>query len=159
MCECILLDEVLSTVKLTHMQFVDFCLLCGNDYLDRIRLIGFKKALALIQKCKTIDAALIELSKKRKDLDKFELSNKEIVDEVRNYFIGKLDIKFDNVPVVFYQKGLETFLSENIVGFNRTRMSNKLPVTIRALKDFNEMFAGMQKFVLVLKESPDEQHI
>lgn len=155
-CTCVFLDEVLETLRMTHLQFVDFCLMCGNDYIDRIRLIGFVKAMELIQIHKNIENALVALQKKKKDLHQYELSNLDIVREVRGYFLSKLDITLDNMPIVMYRDNLDNFFSEAFVGYNKTRMMSKLPFVTNLLREFNQNFATLQKFVLVVKEGIDE---
>lgn len=45
-------------------QFIDLCILLGCDYCDKIRGIGPKSALKLIQEKKTIEEILKNLDKK-----------------------------------------------------------------------------------------------
>jgi flap endonuclease-1 len=43
------LDKVLEGLGLTMDQFVDLCILLGCDYCDKIRGVGPKSAIKLIQ--------------------------------------------------------------------------------------------------------------
>ena len=49
------LVEVLTTLELSHNQFVDFCILLGTDYNIRIKGIGPVTALKLIKEHKSIE--------------------------------------------------------------------------------------------------------
>ncbi|XP_060681245.1 flap endonuclease 1-like isoform X2 [Hemiscyllium ocellatum] len=53
--EEISLPEILKALRLTQEQFVDLCILMGCDYCDKIKGIGMKRALPLIQNHKTIE--------------------------------------------------------------------------------------------------------
>jgi len=47
--------KILLSLGLTRLQFVDFCILCGSDYTDKIKGIGPKKALEIIKKYNSLD--------------------------------------------------------------------------------------------------------
>lgn len=47
-CNEIVYDHLLQTLNLTHAQFLDFCILCGNDYNSNIPGIGPVKAYSLL---------------------------------------------------------------------------------------------------------------
>jgi len=55
---------ILSKLKLTFPQFVDFCILTGCDYTDSIPGININESLYYIQKYKTIEQCLPFLQKK-----------------------------------------------------------------------------------------------
>lgn len=63
-------DKVLTGLDLSAAQFVDFCILCGCDYTDRIASVGPKTALKLIRAHKTIENVIKSLSKITKEKDK-----------------------------------------------------------------------------------------
>jgi flap endonuclease-1 len=44
------LDKVLSGSQFTQDQFINYCLLCGSDYMETIKGIGYKKAIDMIKK-------------------------------------------------------------------------------------------------------------
>lgn len=52
------LPQVLEDLELTHGEFVDLCILLGCDYCDTIRGIGPKRALALIERHRSIENAV-----------------------------------------------------------------------------------------------------
>ncbi|XP_018416425.1 PREDICTED: flap endonuclease 1-like [Nanorana parkeri] len=52
------LPEILSTLKMSREQFVDLCILLGCDYTSKIKGLGEKKALKMIQKYGTIENIL-----------------------------------------------------------------------------------------------------
>jgi len=54
-------EGVLAGLGLTPAQFVDVCILCGCDYCGTIRGVGPQRALDLIKKHGTIEAALATL--------------------------------------------------------------------------------------------------
>lgn len=45
-------------------QFVDLCILLGCDYCDKIAGLGPKRALALIQKHRTIENVVLHVNRK-----------------------------------------------------------------------------------------------
>ena len=49
------IGPVLNAIKMTYVQFVDFCILLGCDYNSNIPLIGSKRAFELIKKFGSID--------------------------------------------------------------------------------------------------------
>lgn len=63
LCE---LDVVLKELKLSYEEFIDFCILCGCDYLPGIPKIGPVNSLKIIQKHKTIDSFIQENEKTKK---------------------------------------------------------------------------------------------
>ena len=58
------LNTILSKLKLTFPQFVDFCILTGCDYTEPIPGITINESLYYIQKYKTIENCLPLLQKK-----------------------------------------------------------------------------------------------
>jgi len=63
LCE---LDIVLKELNLSQDEFIDFCILCGCDYLPGIPKIGPVNSLKIIQKHKTIDSFIHENEKIKK---------------------------------------------------------------------------------------------
>lgn len=54
------LDDILQALELTKEQFLDFCILCGTDFNERISKIGPVKSLSYIKKYKNIENILNE---------------------------------------------------------------------------------------------------
>lgn len=48
-------EKIIEDLKLTHEQFIDFCILCGCDYCPTILRVGPQKAYQYIQKYGTIE--------------------------------------------------------------------------------------------------------
>lgn len=65
------IDDVYKHVGLSHVQFVDFCIMCGCDYLKRIKGIGVKYSLNYIQQHKTIEDVLGNLPEKFQTPEKY----------------------------------------------------------------------------------------
>ncbi|XP_030076078.1 probable flap endonuclease 1 homolog [Microcaecilia unicolor] len=76
------LPIVLEKLKLTHEQFVDLCILLGCDYCEKIRGLGPKKALKLLQKHGSIEQILQNI-----DLQKYPRPNTWPLQESRALFL------------------------------------------------------------------------
>ncbi|XP_078542671.1 putative flap endonuclease 1 homolog [Lissotriton helveticus] len=59
------LPIILETLKLNQRQFVDLCILLGCDYTGKIRGLGPKKALNLLQKYGSIEGIMEHTDKKK----------------------------------------------------------------------------------------------
>jgi len=86
--EEISLDATLQNLGLTREQLVDMGLLMGTDFNEGVKGIGPKKALALIKKHGSLEAALAELA-----------VDIEAKDEVREIFLhpnvlDKIELRF-----------------------------------------------------------------
>ena len=57
------LEVVLNELKLNMDEFIDFCILCGCDYIPSIPKIGPVNALKIIQKYRNIDSFIKENEK------------------------------------------------------------------------------------------------
>ena len=51
-------DKVLEGFEMTHVQFIDYCILLGCDYCETISGVGPKRALDLIRQHETIENVL-----------------------------------------------------------------------------------------------------
>ncbi|EGP86551.1 uncharacterized protein MYCGRDRAFT_100567 [Zymoseptoria tritici IPO323] len=60
------LDRVLEGLEMDQTQFIDFCILLGCDYLDPVKGIGPKSALALIKEHKTLENVVVYIEKSGK---------------------------------------------------------------------------------------------
>lgn len=58
------LPKLLHKLNITQKEFVDLCILLGCDYCDKISGLGPKKALALIQKHRTIEEVVLHINRK-----------------------------------------------------------------------------------------------
>lgn len=53
---CVQQADILATLQLSHQEFMDFCIMCGCDFNQRIPRIGPVKSYALIKEHRSIDA-------------------------------------------------------------------------------------------------------
>ncbi|CAH7665753.1 PIN domain-like protein [Phakopsora pachyrhizi] len=58
------LEKVLTGLELTMDQFIEFCILCGCDYVDPLRGIAAKTALKLIKEFDTLENVINHLKDK-----------------------------------------------------------------------------------------------
>jgi flap endonuclease-1 len=56
------LEGVLSSLKLSHSEFVDLCIMSGCDYLENIERVGINKAYQLITQHRNLEAVVQHLS-------------------------------------------------------------------------------------------------
>lgn len=56
------LEKALSSLQLTHYQFIDLCILLGCDYCPTIKGVGQVTAYDLLVKYKSLDSVLTELA-------------------------------------------------------------------------------------------------
>jgi 5'-3' exonuclease len=57
-CNEVKIDYLLSEMKLSYDQFVDFCILCGTDYNETIKKVGIVSAYKAINQYNTIETFL-----------------------------------------------------------------------------------------------------
>jgi 5'-3' exonuclease len=80
-CKEYKLEGILKDMGWCHAQFVDFCILCGCDYIDRIPWLGCKTAKKYIDTHKTIENVVADIEKKKKGRIRME------PDEIKEYMI------------------------------------------------------------------------
>jgi flap endonuclease-1 len=101
LCE---LDIVLKELNLSQNEFIDFCILCGCDYLPGIPKIGPVNSLKIIQKHKTIDSFIQENEKTKKYIipESFNYSlARELFKQNREYSINEnTPIINENTPII-----------------------------------------------------------
>ena len=110
---------VLEELQLTQEQFIDFCILCGCDYCDRIKGIGPQKAYSLIREYGTIEKILENIDQKAHPLPEdfnYEgarelFRHHEVTTDVRLKW-GKPDLA-----------GMKAFMCEQ-KGFSEARIEN-----------------------------------
>jgi len=62
-----MLDKVLDEIELSYEQFIDFCILCGCDYVSRIGNLGPNSAYELIKQHNTIEEVMAVIEQKNKE--------------------------------------------------------------------------------------------
>lgn len=58
------LPEILQNLQMTQEQFIDLCILLGCDYTSKIKGLGVKKAIKMMQKYGTIEGILPNINPK-----------------------------------------------------------------------------------------------
>jgi len=101
LCE---LDIVLKELNLSQNEFIDFCILCGCDYLPGIPKIGPVNSLKIIQKYKSLDSFIQENEKTKKYIipESFNYSlARELFKQNREYSINNnTPIINNNTPII-----------------------------------------------------------
>ena len=85
-CKEYVLKDILTDFNWTHDQFVDFCILSGCDYVDRIPKLGVKTAKKYIDTHITIENVVAALYRKKKCGMKVPDGYLEKVNKARNIF-------------------------------------------------------------------------
>jgi flap endonuclease-1 len=101
LCE---LDIVLKELNLSQNEFIDFCILCGCDYLPGIPKIGPVNSLKIIQKHKTIDSFIQENDK----------TKKYIIPESFNYSLARELFKQNKEYQLIHENPIINENTENI---------------------------------------------
>ncbi|KXT13456.1 hypothetical protein AC579_4240 [Pseudocercospora musae] len=116
------LDRVLEGLDMDQNQFIDLCILLGCDYLDPVKGIGPKNALALIKEHKNLEGvvAMIEKTGKYTLPEDWPYQDARVLfqePDVRQPDHPECDFKWDNPDV----DGLVKFLVEE-KGFSEDRV-------------------------------------
>jgi flap endonuclease-1 len=114
--------KVLSSLKLTYDEFIDFCILCGCDYCETIKGIGPKTALNMIRKFSNIETVIENLPEKY--TNKVPDSLKDNLEQIRTLFKNPDVIPADSVELKFIKPDREGILQFLVIekGFNRDRV-------------------------------------
>ena len=129
------LDELLTGLKLTMNQFIDFCILCGCDYCPTIPKIGPVTSLNLIQEHENIENIINTLPSKYNIPENFDYGT------ARQLF--KQDIvlpEYDlSIKPIQYTK-LELFLTTE-KNINQTVFENIIKRYTYALGEYNSIIS------------------
>ena len=87
-------------MKLSYEEFIDFCILCGCDYLPGIPKIGPVNSLKIIQKYKSIDSFIQENEK----------TKKYIIPELFNYSLAR-ELFIQNREYQLIQENIPLFIN------------------------------------------------
>lgn len=113
--------KVLEGLKLTYLQFIDMCILCGCDYIESIKGIGAKTALKLLRKYGNIESII--------KLGKYEIpvNFEEKLNEVRKLFLCPEIVPSKNLLIHFNKVNNEEIMEFLLKkGFNKERINNVL---------------------------------
>ena len=125
------LEKILKELNLTYSQWVDFCILCGCDYVKRIKMMGIKTSYKLIKTHSTIENVLSNIN------DKYTVQNSYLSSCVnaRNIFKGNGEYKeeFNNLDITMtdlYENQLENIKDYFIkkTQFDITKIDDKIKV-------------------------------
>jgi flap endonuclease-1 len=118
------LATALSELKMSQTEFIDLCILLGCDYTSTIKGVGPQKAVALIQKWKSIEKSIANLTDKEKAGLQEDFLYKEAAELFINPEVGdvsSLDLKWNSPDV----EGIMKYLVEE-KGFSEDRVKSGL---------------------------------
>lgn len=168
-CTCIILQNVLASLKMTETQFVDFCMLLGTDYNDRIKGFGWKLGLRELRECETLEATIRSIAVKKEDkkaaaiergkpwnersFNEYRLAHDNVIKEIRGYFLSSFALNIandhDQDITLHYEEGLPACFDKLFTSFNRKRMLEKVESVEQQLWKFNQIYASMQEFQII----------
>lgn len=157
-CSVILLDNLLSSLRMQQNEFVDFCILLGCDYVSRMIGCGWVNALKFFRSEGSLEAVVEIWKKKPKTQKDHRLFQPELVREIRGYFLDDLDDCIPDFPlVVNYSSGLGHCFDTHFVSWARDKLKDDVVKHTKKLEEFNQKFALLQKFLLISKEDVGQQ--
>lgn len=123
------LEKVLEGLELSHQEFVDLCILLGCDYCDKIRGVGPKSALKLVQEHKSIDKIIKNIDKKKYIVPEgwnYE-GARRLFNEPEVTPASQIDIKWEKPD----EEGLVKYMCED-KGFAEDRIRNGAKKLLKA---------------------------
>ena len=143
-------DKILEGFEMNKEQFVDLCILLGCDYCDKIRGIGPKNAIKLIQEHKTIEKVLEVIDQK-----KFTVPENWVFKGARQLFhepevtpAAEIELKWEKPD----EEGLVKFMSEEN-GFAEDRIRNGAKKLLKAKQGTTQ--GRLDSFFKVLPNTPN----
>lgn len=143
------LAKVLEGFDMSQEEFIDLCILLGCDYCDKIRGVGPKNALKLLQEHKSIENILKKLDKK-----KYTVPENWLFAEARRLFKepevtpgDDLDFKWEKPD----EEGLVKYMCEE-KGFAEDRIRNGAKKLIKARQGTTQ--GRLDSFFKVLPSTP-----
>ena len=123
------LNKVLEGLELNQEEFIDLCILLGCDYCDKIRGMGPKTAIKLVQEHKSIENIIKHIDKK-----KHTIPENWLFEEARRLFREpevtpgeELDFKWEKPD----EEGLVKYMCEE-KGFAEDRIRNGAKKLLKA---------------------------
>merc|ERR1712012_333498 len=139
------IDRVLEGFKMNMSEFIDLCILLGCDYCDKIKAIGPKNAIKLIQEHKSIEKIIEHLDGKKNTIPENwnykkarELFHNPEVTPAKD-----IELKWENPDE---EKLVEFMCQKN--GFNEERIRSGAQKLLKARKKANQ--GRMDSFFKVL---------
>jgi len=143
-------EKILEGFEMDKDQFIDLCLLLGCDYCDKIRGIGPKNAIKLIQEHKSIEKIIEAI-----DTKKFIVPENWVYEGARELFkkpevtlASDIDLKWEKPDV----EGLVKFMSEEN-GFAEDRIRSGAEKLLKAKQGSTQ--GRLDSFFKVLPSTPN----
>lgn len=142
------LDKVLEGFQLSQEEFIDLCILLGCDYCEKIRGIGPKNAVKLVQEHRSIEKIIKNLDKK------YSVPENWMYSEARRLFkepdvtpAEEFDFKWEKPD----EDNLIKFMCEE-KGFNEERIRNAAKKLTKARQGTTQ--GRLDSFFKVLPSTP-----
>ncbi|TRY74760.1 hypothetical protein TCAL_00732 [Tigriopus californicus] len=142
-------DQVLEGFNMTQDQFIDLCILLGCDYCDKIKGVGPKNAIKLVQDHKSIEEIIKHLDGK-----KFSPPENWLFSEARRLFkepevtpASEIDLKWEKPD----EEGLVKYMCEQ-KGFAEDRIRNGAKKLLKARQGSTQ--GRLDGFFKVLPSTP-----
>ena len=143
-------DKILEGFEMDRDQFIDLCILLGCDYCDKIRGIGPKNAIKLVQEHKSIDKILENI-----DTKKFVVPENWVYEGARQLFkqpevipASEIELKWEKPD----EEGLVKFMAEEN-GFAEDRIRNNAKKLLKAKQGTTQ--GRLDSFFKVLPSTPN----
>jgi flap endonuclease-1 len=144
------LSEILEGFNMKQEEFIDLCILLGCDYCEKIRGVGPKSAIKLIQEHGSIEAVIKAVDKK-----KHTIPENWLFSEARRLFITpdvtpgeEFDFKWEKPD----EEGLIKYMCEE-KGFAEDRIRNGLKKLLKARQGTTQ--GRLDSFFKVLPSTPN----
>ena len=110
-CSLVNLDVVLSDLELAQQQFLDLCILCGNDYVNNIPGIGPVKSYNLIREYLNIETVKNSIGKAPEGFERcrelFTILSPEVIEQTTEFINGYWDVKCsDDIKEFLFRLGI-----------------------------------------------------
>lgn len=89
------LDKILEIMEINYSQWIDFCILCGCDYCDRIPNLGPKNAIKLLKQYGNVENILNNVSAKYKVPENYMDNYNKSIAIFKNE--GTVDFEFQEI--------------------------------------------------------------
>eukprot|EP01052_Picozoa_sp_SAG31_P002555 SAG31_NODE_91_length_26366_cov_6.792211_3_plen_245_part_00 len=150
---------VLEQLGVSMQQFVDFCILCGCDYLESIRGCGPATAFKLVVQHESIEG--IAKALQQQPLARMQIPDNWEFAAARNFFLEPEVVDSNEVSVDLSEpdyEGLESWLVQEHQ-FNPERVTRSGTVQQRHTPRTTRVYVPLQSFVFFAESScPHQVH-
>jgi 5'-3' exonuclease len=134
-------NDLLADIGFTRAQFIDMCILCGCDYVDKLNLIGPMNAYKWIKQYQTIENA-IKLVNNARSIHQIPENYLALVKQARHIFHGGIPHSHKrtdfSLPVYTHIniENIEVFMKKHAPTINTSILAQKIKsITAFILKD------------------------